>query len=151
MSGLHMKLCHLILNNNKIFSLQVVLLTGISILNGTSSYFELYMAANGHNDNNKIYYVIAIATAASYFVCGIIFMIYASNLTMNEGEKTLKDIHCRIYLTSVKYDIKIMERVQLFLLQLQHFNANVSCGLFRIDLKIITMLYNVVYIDHDSV
>ena len=67
-------------------------------------------------------------------------MIILASLTMNEGEKANKDVHDGIYLTSVKNDKKLMKRIQIFLLQLQHFNANISCGLFRVDWKVMMMV-----------
>lgn len=140
MSKLHLKLCQLMSNNSKMFSFQMVLLTGFCVWNTTFSLFELYMAAKDRNDFNQIFYSIAVTIGTVFFSCGIFFVLTISTLTMNEGERALKDIHDGIFLTSAKYNRKIIKTVHICLLQLQHFNANISCGLFRIDWKVMMMV-----------
>lgn len=137
MSIQHMKLSEAVMKNSKVFSLQMGFLTAVVIVTTTFSFFELYTMLCNTQENQKFLYAIASIFGTLYFSFGLFLIILISKLTMNEGERTLKVLHDGIVEI---YDQKRMKRLQIFIMQLQHFNANISCGLFRIDWGVIMMV-----------
>ncbi|KAL7015676.1 hypothetical protein ACKWTF_016592 [Chironomus riparius] len=141
MSTLHIKLCELITDNNKISSFQVSSTIAVNIMNASFILFEFYELVV-YDDRNylKILFCVGAVTYFLYATFGIILIIIISSLTMKEGIRTKEVIHDQICKTRVSLDKKIFTRFQLFLMQLDHFNANISCGFFKLDWKVLMMV-----------
>lgn len=139
-SKLHMNLSELVSRNRKIFSFQMAIMLGMTVVNSTFGLFEVYTLSKETLSFEKKYYCFCSAGINLCFLIGISFMLGTSNLIMKESRKTLEMMHSGI-LSYIKFkNRKILRRIQVLLLQIQQYNANISCGLFKLDWKALMMV-----------
>lgn len=140
-SLLHLQLCQLVVRNLKVFSFQLASVICMNIFNTTLGLFELYeMLKYNENDSLRMFFVASTIMLNIFYTILIILIITAASLTMNEGEKTLTILHEGIFKEIEVHDGKLMKRFQIFLLQLEHFNVNITCGFFIFDWKVFMMV-----------
>ncbi|KAL7015672.1 hypothetical protein ACKWTF_016589 [Chironomus riparius] len=139
-SKLHMNICEMASMISKVFSFQMAVMTGMSILNGTLCIFELYIAIRDHTGGLDLYFSIMATTTCCFFTLVVAFIMGTSSYTTSEGENTLAVLHVEIYRKPQVYDKRRIQKFQIILLQLQHFNVNVSCGFYRLDWKVMMMV-----------
>jgi len=141
MSSLHIKLCELITDNNGISSFQVASTIAVNIMNASFILFEFYELIV-YDDRNffKILFCVGAITYCLYHTLCIILIIVTSTVTMKEGLRTIEVIHELICMKKESIDKKTSTRFQLLLLQLNHFNASVSCGFFILDWEVLMMV-----------
>lgn len=141
MSSLHIKLCELISDNNRISSFQVASTIAVNIMNASFILFEFYELIV-YDDRNffKILFCVGAITYCLYYTLCIILIIFTSTIIMKEGLKTIKVIHELICMKKESIDKKTSTRLKLLLLQLNHVNASISCGFFILDWKVLMMV-----------
>ena len=139
-SKLHMNLTELVSKSSKVFSFQMTLMLGVSIINSTFGLFEIYVLTKDVLSFEKTYYCICAIAVNACFLAAIFIMLVTSSFTMNESRRALNVSHVGIYKGMRIKNKNTMRRIQIFLLQVQHYNANISCGLFRLHWKAIMMV-----------
>lgn len=139
-SKLHMKLCEIASKNSKVFSFQMAITTGISITNGTLCIFELFIAIKDQAGGIQFFYSTLAMVTCIFFTILVALIMGTANIATSEGEKTLTVIHEGIYKSVQNYDTKKYKKIQILLLQLQHFNVNISCGFYKLDWKVMMMV-----------
>lgn len=139
-SKLHMKLCEIASKSSKIFSFQMAIMTGLSVVNGTLCIFELFIAVRDQAGRLQLFYGIMATVFCTFFSSLVGLIMGFSSLTANEGERTLAVLHTGIYGPRLRHDENRKRKFQILLLQLQHFNVNITCGFYRLELKVMMMV-----------
>ncbi|CAG9812188.1 unnamed protein product [Chironomus riparius] len=134
---MYVKLFEISSNSSKIFAFQMALLIGITVINATFGLFELYTLSKEKLNFEQTYYCVCATIVNSCFTVATTLMISTSSLTMKEGKKTFKIIHNRICKGIFELSVEYMRRYHLFLLQIEHFSIDLSCGLVIIDWKVL--------------
>lgn len=130
---LHMTMVHIMATYNKVFSLQLAQVVASSTLNSVFGLFELYILLKEPLDVYQAFYCIVAFLINISFTAMLVSLFAASTMTMNEGKRTLAKVHEGIYGCKGRK----LKRFQILLIQLQHNNAEVSCGFFRFDWKLL--------------
>ena len=141
LSSLHMDLCELVRTVNKITSFVIISTIGMTIINATFVLFEFYdFLISDQKHFLRILFCFCSFLLLSHFVMQIIIIIVVCTFTMREGERIVEVLHENIYKEIKILDRIIMKRVQIFLIQLDHFGVSISCGFFRLDWKVLMMV-----------
>ena len=139
-SKLHMSLSELVFRSSKIFSFQMALMLGITVINFTFALFEVYTLSKEVLSFEKKYYCLCAAGINVYFSTAIIFMYGTSSYVTKESRKTLEILNFGIYNEERLKKKETMRRIEILLLQIQHFNAKISCGFFKLDWKAVMLV-----------
>ncbi|KAL7015678.1 hypothetical protein ACKWTF_016594 [Chironomus riparius] len=140
MSSLHIDLCELVITVNKITSFTIISTIGMSVFDTTFIFFEFYdLLICEQKDFMRILFSFCSFLVLIHFLINFFLIIIVCALTKQEGMKTINVLHDKISKEVVIWDRKTMKRYQIFLIQLDHFNVNDSCGLFRLDWKVLMM------------
>ena len=140
-SKLHMNLCELASEYGRVFAFQMTIMAGISLANSTFCFFELYFAIREHSYGIDLYFSIFATIFNLFFIAFVTLIMGTASFVTNEGEKTLAVLHEGIYKRIRKQDISVIRKLQIFLLQIQHFNVNISCGFYRLEWKIMMQVF----------
>ncbi|KAL7015670.1 hypothetical protein ACKWTF_016587 [Chironomus riparius] len=135
-SSLHMNLCELASENGRIFAFQLAFISGVSLVNSTFCFFELYFAIKEHAYGVDLFFSI-FATIFNLFFIGYVALIMGTaSIMTNEGEKILAVFHKGIFKQNWTQKTGVLGKFHVFLLQIQHSNVNISCGLYKLEWKV---------------
>lgn len=141
LARLHLSLCELTTINNRMSAFQISSMIGINIMNTTLVLFELYdVLITDSNNPLKIFFCVGAIVFSSYFTILIIFYVVIASVAVKEGGRTteiLGQILIKGFGIERCENLKIL---RIFMLQLKHFNLNVTCGFFDIDWKVFMMV-----------
>jgi len=141
LSSLHIGLCELVIKLNKISSYQILSFIGLNTINTTFCLFEVYDLFNHKiSDGVKIFFPFAAICFCCFFVIHIIMVIAVSTLLAAEESKMIQIINRITHKEKKDCNEKILKRYQIFLIQLDHLNAEVSCEFFTLDWKALMMV-----------
>ena len=147
LSSLYVGLCELVIKLNKMSSYQILSFIGLNIINTTFSLFEIYDLFNHKiSDGMKIFFSFGVIWFCCFFFVHIIMVIAFSTLLATEESKMIQIINEIIHKKKEFFNEKILKRFQIFLMQLDHLNAKVSCEFFTLDWKTLMMVSKILHV-----
>lgn len=131
---LHLMMSELLTRNSRNCVAQFAMLCAVCLMNTVFGFVELFISIKEQNRGMNFALALIGNLTLSVMICSIIGIC---SVTTSEREMALRTVHKNVYEGG---GLRKLKRVQLALLQMQHNNAKISCGLFEIDWKLMMMV-----------
>lgn len=118
----------------------MVAMTALMTVNLTFGFFEFYTVLKRQFVDERTFfgYFAAVVNFYDFYLIGMV--MGTGSLTMKQGKRTENVLHQGIFKGFRKNQGKVMQRKQIFLMQMQHFNAKTTAGLFVLEWKVLMMV-----------
>lgn len=137
---IHMKLSQLASAMGNTFSFQVAAGMCFEALHVTFGFFEIFSGIKEDFRGFKLQYSI-FAIVENLCLTSYIFIFTGiSSFTVKSGWNSMRIIHEEVFRELRDGNEKEMRRIQMFLMQLQHYNVKLSCGFYDFNWKAVMIV-----------